>query len=76
MNLSSKRVNYRDVFLRNEEIRLRAMSYVDNLTVGEILQPVYRAFLARLVARVLREMDFESACAARFDLGEIPDFMG
>jgi hypothetical protein len=52
------------------------MSYVDNLTVGEILQPVYRGFLARLVARVLREMDFESACAARFDLGEIPDFMG
>lgn len=76
MKTANLSVNARSVFLRNEEIRLRVLSYTDGMSSSEILAPVYRGFLTRLVCRILREIEFEKACASRFDLGEIPDFMG
>jgi hypothetical protein len=54
------------------------MAYVSpgTLTVSEMIQPEYRGFLNRLVYRALQDINSELAIANRFDLGEIPDFMG
>jgi len=76
MSILACRVSPRFVFIKNEEIRLRVLSYTDGMSSSELLEPVYRGFLARLVYRALRDVEFEKACASRFDLGEIPDFMG
>lgn len=76
MSIVVKRVSPRAVFIKNEEIRLRVLSYTDGMSSSELLEPVYRGFLARLVYRALRDIEFEKGYASRFDLGEIPDFMG
>lgn len=72
------RKTVRSLFVSDCEIRGRVMAYVSpgTLTVSEMIQPEYRGFLNRLVYRALKDIEFELASAARFDLGEIPDFMG
>lgn len=64
------------LFHNDAGVHQYVLSQADGLYAKQLLRVQNRSFLIRLVSRYLREEAYQQELAAKFNLGDIEDFMG